>query len=122
MIFDLVEREFIWIDSIFKVKSKMPNNVCNNIQGVQAFSKVMVDLHKPNMYDLFTANAKARGNIVDNIEEADVAFVLEKTKEEIEQDAGIKSEDNVHETICNKENGRIEITPYDIEEIVGDFL
>lgn len=108
------------------MNGRMPNNVYNNIKGVESFAKVMVDLHKPNMYDLFTINAKARGNIVDNIKEADVAFVLEKTKEETEQDAayesGIKSEDNVHETICNKENGPIEITPYDIEEIVGDFL
>lgn len=139
MIFDLLEREFIWIDSTFKPNGKMPNNVYNNIKGVEAFAKVMVDLHKPNMYDLFTINAKARGNIVDDIEEADVAFVLEKTKEEAEQEAkieskeegqqqescieaGIKSKDNAHETICDKENGRIEITPYDIEEIVGDFL
>lgn len=30
-----------------------------------------------NGYDLFTLNAKARGNIVDNVDDADVAFVLD---------------------------------------------
>lgn len=101
MIFDLKEREFIWVDSVFKFNASLPNNVYNNVKGVRAYAKVMTDIHKTNMYDLFFINTKARGVLVENREEADVAFVLEKSdrKEEVK-----------------------EVTPYDIEEIIGEYL
>ena len=70
-------------------------NVESILPSVVVTCKAMVDVKKPNLYDLFTFNAKARGVITDNPDEADIRFGLD---------------DN-----CD-------VKPSDIDVIVGKYL
>ena len=99
VIFDLKERVFIWCDMALTadhVKAGYGGiNVESNLPSVVVTCKAMVDVKKPNLYDLFTFNAKARGVITDNPDEADIRFGLD---------------DN-----CD-------VKPSDIDVIVGKYL
>lgn len=99
VIFDLKERVFVWCDMALTVDHVRAGyggiNVESNLPSVVVTCKAMVDIKKPNLYDLFTFNAKARGIITDNPDEADIRFGLD---------------DN-----CN-------VKPSDIDVIVGKYL
>jgi hypothetical protein len=53
----------------------------------------MTGLNKPDLYDLFRMHAEARGEFVDNIEDADTVFSIEEG-----------------------------ITPFDTDVIVSEYL
>ena len=55
--------------------------------------KALTNLVKPNLYDLFRLHIEARGELVQDIEEAETIFSLNKG-----------------------------ITPFDIEKIISDFI
>lgn len=97
VIFDLVEKEFIWCDMGVNADAVRHNfggiNVESNIPSVIAVCKSMVNMKKPNLYDLFALNARCRGNIVDNKEDADIVFDLDG-----------------------------DVTPFDTDVIVGQYL
>lgn len=99
VIFDLKERVFVWCDMALIADHVRAGyggiNVESNLPSVVVTCKAMVDIKKPNLYDLFTLNAKARGIITDNPDEADVRFGLD---------------DN-----CD-------VKPSDIDVIVGKYL
>lgn len=99
VIFDLKERMFIWCDMALTADHVRAGyggiNVESNLPSVVVTCKAMVDVKKPNLYDLFTFNAKARGVITDNPDEADINFGLD---------------DN-----CD-------VKPSDIDVIVGKYL
>ena len=99
VIFDLKERVFVWCDMALTADHVRDGyggiNVESNLPSVVVTCKAMVDVKKPNLYDLFTFNAKARGIIIDNPDEADVRFGLD---------------DN-----CD-------VKPSDIDVIVGKYL
>lgn len=99
VIFDLKENVFVWCDMALTadhVKTGFGGiNVESNLPSVVVTCKAMVDVKKPNLYDLFTFNATARGVITDNPDEADIRFGLD---------------DN-----CN-------VKPSDIDVIVGKYL
>lgn len=99
VIFDLKERVFVWCDMELTADHVRAGyggiNVESNLPSVVVTCKAMVDIKKPNLYDLFTLNAKARGIITDNPDEADVRFGLD---------------DN-----CD-------VKPSDIDVIVGKYL
>lgn len=99
VIFDLRERVFIWCDMALTADHVRAGyggiNVESNLPSVVVTCKAMVDVKKPNLYDLFTFNAKARGVITDNPDEADIRFGLD---------------DN-----CD-------VKPSDIDVIVGKYL
>lgn len=99
VIFDLKERVFVWCDMALTADHVRAGyggiNVESNLPSVVVTCKAMVDIKKPNLYDLFTLNAKARGIITDNPDEADVRFGLD---------------DN-----CD-------VKPSDIDVIVGKYL
>ncbi len=76
MIIDLVERKVIWTDLGLKSNLNHCNNVHGNMSSLQLMSKAMTSLNKPNLYDLFKLHAEARGEIVDNIEDADTVFSI----------------------------------------------
>lgn len=99
VIFDLKERVFIWCDMALTADHVRAGyggiNVESNLPSVVVTCKAMVDVKKPNLYDLFTFNAKARGVITDNPDEADIRFGLD---------------DN-----CD-------VKPSDIDVIVGKYL
>lgn len=99
VIFDLKERVFVWCDMALTTDHVRAGfggiNVESNLPSVVVTCKAMVDVKKPNLYDLFTFNAKARGVITDNPDEADIRFGLD---------------DN-----CD-------VKPSDIDVIVGKYL
>lgn len=99
VIFDLKERVFVWCDMALTADHVRAGyggiNVESNLPSVVVTCKAIVDVKKPNLYDLFTFNATARGVITDNPDEADIRFGLD---------------DN-----CN-------VKPSDIDVIVGKYL
>ena len=50
------------------------NNLESNLSGVAATCYSVVNMHKPNLYDLINLHIKARGLRVENKEDADVIF------------------------------------------------
>lgn len=99
VIFDFKERMFVWCDMALTADHVRAGyggiNVDSNLPSVVVTCKAMVDVKKSNLYDLFTFNAKARGVITDNPDEADINFGLD---------------DN-----CD-------VKPSDIDVIVGKYL
>jgi hypothetical protein len=93
VIMDLVERTVIWTDLALTRHPEYYNNVEGNQKGMVLMGKALTTLRKPDLYDLFTLHAKARGELVDTIEQAD--------------------------TIYSVEQG---ITPFDIEQIMAEYL
>ena len=78
VIFDCVKKEVIWCDmnlSLDGCHSRCwGNNVESNLYGVAATCYSMVNMSKPNLYDLIDLHIRARGLRVDNKEDADVIF------------------------------------------------
>lgn len=81
VIFDCVEREIIWCDMNLTLNGCHfhygGNNLESNLSGVAATCYSMVNMKKPNLYDLIDLHIRARGLRVDNKEEADVVFDIE---------------------------------------------
>jgi len=92
VIIDLKEKKIIWTDLALS-KEPLWNNVEMNQRGMVLMGKGITLLHKPNLYELFSLHAQARGIIVDNMEEADTIFSLTEG-----------------------------ITPFDIDVINSEFL
>lgn len=99
VIFDLKERVFIWCDMALTADHVRTGfggiNVESNLPSVVVTCKAVVDVKKPNLYDLLMFNVKARGIITANPDEADIRFGLD---------------DN-----CD-------VKPSDIDVIVGKYL
>jgi hypothetical protein len=95
IIIDLKERKVYWADINIKDRNKIvPNNAISNISVVGLAGKSITEMVKPDLYDLFDHHIKSRnGEMVENMEEADVIF---------SEDRGV--------------------TPYDIDEIVNEYL
>lgn len=93
LIIDCLERKVIWVDLALKARPMFSNNIGNNRNNIGLVCKAMVNLKKPNLYDLFALHAKGRGKLVDNIKEADTIF---------SEDKGI--------------------TPYDLDKVSAEFL
>ena len=99
VIFDLKERVFVWCDMALTADHVRAGyggiNVESNLPSVVVTCKAIVDVKKPNLYDLLMFNVKARGIITANPDEADIRFGLD---------------DN-----CD-------VKPSDIDVIVGKYL
>ncbi|PYY29102.1 TerD family protein [Paenibacillus illinoisensis] len=93
VILDLVDRTVIWTDLALTSHPDYYNNVEGNEKGMVLMGKAMTGLRKPDLYDLFMLHAKARGELVDTLDQAD--------------------------TIYSVEQG---VTPYDIEQIMAEYL
>ncbi|ETT50127.1 TerD family protein [Paenibacillus sp. FSL H7-689] len=93
VIMDLVERTVIWTDLALTRYPDYYNNVEGNQKGIVLMGKALTTLRKPDLHDLFMLHAKARGELVDTIDQAD--------------------------TIYSVDQG---ITPYDIEQIMAEYL
>jgi hypothetical protein len=78
LVIDLKERNIIWMDLTIASRQNMYNNTHSTYSSVGAMGKAITSLKKPDMYTLAYLNARARGTIVDNPEEADVKFTVEK--------------------------------------------
>ncbi|MEK4277128.1 TerD family protein [Paenibacillus sp. FSL R7-0026] len=93
VIMDLVERTVIWTDLALTSHPDYYNNVEGNQKGMVLMGKALTNLRKPDLHDLFMLHAKARGELVDTIDQAD--------------------------TIYSVDQG---VTPYDIEQIMAEYL
>lgn len=123
VIFDCVERIFIWCDMNLAVSSTRcgGNNLESNLKGVTATCYALSHLNKPNLYDLIYFNAFARGQIVTDRNDADIIFSNDKTipyevVEEINPINGLP-----HRVVKDKNDVPI-ITAYDIDYYVGKML
>lgn len=123
VIFDCVERKFIWCDMNLGIESSKygGNNLESNLSGVNAVCYAMTHLNKTNLYDLAMINAIARGNIVNDRNKADIIFSNDTTvpfEVIVEKDAETGEEKNV---IKNKPNVPI-ITAFDTDYVMGNLL
>lgn len=78
-IFDLVERQVIWVDIALTRNPNWYNNVAGNLYGIQLSLKSMVELNKPTLYDLLLLHVEARGQLVDKPELATTRFSASDT-------------------------------------------
>ena len=133
VIFDCVRREFIWCDmnlSLTGVHTHIGgNNVESNISGITAVCYSMVNMQKPNLYDLITLNVRARGEFTSDREEADLVFDVEQWTEtytnETESDEQKTDQRRADEQeIEHDEKSRYVkvITPYDTELFMREYL
>ena len=123
VVFDCVERKFIWCDMNLGIENSYygGNNLESNLSGVTATCYAMTHLNKPNIYDLATLNAIARGTIVDSRNEADIIFsndtaipfeiVVEKDEKTGEEKRVVKDKLNIPI-----------ITAFDADYIMGNLL
>lgn len=74
-IFDVVERQVIWVDIALTRNPSWYNNVAGNLYGIQLSLRALVDLNKPTLYDLLLLHAEARGKIVEQPELATHQFI-----------------------------------------------
>lgn len=83
------------------------NNLESNLSGVAAVCYSMVNVKKPDLYDLIALNVMGRGVLVDNREDADIVFDTELYLN--------------NDTVEN-ERDKMVITPYDTELFMGEYL
>lgn len=111
VIFDCVKRKFIWCDmnmSLSGIHANIGgNNLESNLSGVAAVCYSMVNVKKPDLYDLIALNVMGRGVLVDNREDADIVFDTELYLN--------------NDTVEN-ERDKMVITPYDTELFMGEYL
>ncbi|WP_078414766.1 TerD family protein [Priestia abyssalis] len=92
-IVDLQERKVIWTDLSLTRDLEYDNTIEANQTGMVLVGKSMTTLVKPNLYDLFRLHMEARGELVENMDEADTIFSLDKG-----------------------------MTPFDIEAILAEYI
>ena len=123
VIFDCVERKFIWCDMNLGIERSHHGgiNLESNISGVTATCYAMTHLNKPNIYDLAMLNAIARGTVVDSRNEADIIFSNDTTipfEIVVEKDEQTGEEKRV---VKDKPEVPI-ITAYDLDYFMGQLL
>lgn len=96
LILDLEQRQVIWTDLSLKRNLSHVNNVHGNRSSLSLLCEAMVTLKRPNLYDLFDLHVQARGRYVQGTEEVQTAFSAEPFEGAI--------------------------TPYDIDQIMADYL
>jgi hypothetical protein len=105
VMFDLVERKAIWMDIATKERNHFGgNNTHSNRPTIEEMVQCFVDsANKANLLELCTMHTIARGEAVEDINEADVVFTT---------DRGFTPE----------REGVAVVTPYDINDINADFI
>ncbi len=123
VIFDCVERKFIWCDMNLGIESARygGNNLESNLSGVNAVCYAMTHLNKTNLFDLVMLNAVARGTVVTDRNEADIIFSNDKT---VPYDIVVeKDETTGEEKRVVKEKPEVPIiTAYDTDYAMGNLL
>ncbi|MEM7474296.1 MAG: TerD family protein [Planctomycetota bacterium] len=75
VIVDAETRQIYWADLGLKSLSQI-NNASKNSVGFSQIGKAIVGIRKPALYDLLSMHAEARGEVVEQAEEADTRFQL----------------------------------------------
>ena len=84
LIIDAKERRVIWTDLSLKQRPTW-NNARNNAHNVGLICKAMVELRKPNLYDLLSMHVEGRATkIVTDPTKADVVFSSETTPYDVD--------------------------------------
>jgi hypothetical protein len=109
VIFDLETREVIYCDMGSRLPNRSSINNVNNDRSMNKYCETMSNLSilKPTLHKLFSLHATSRGELVDNVEDADIAFMSEVL--EVKTD----SEDT---------NVPTQILPYHMDEIMANYL
>lgn len=76
-IFDLQEKQVIWADMSLTRWPFWFNTVAANLWGIQLTMRSLVELSKPNLYELLKLHAEARGELVANKKGADTVFSVD---------------------------------------------
>lgn len=93
-VIDVVDRQITWADIALRNSRRLQNMVETNSVSLATMGQAIMDLHKPNLGELFMCHVDGRGgNLVDTPEEADIVF--------------------------SPTQG---ITPYDVDEIVAKWI
>lgn len=125
VIFDCKERKFIWCDMNLGLNENRTynggNNLESNLYGVGATCYAMTHLNKANLYDLIMLNAKARGMLTTDRNEADIIFSNDTTApvevvETEDERTGIKK------FVQREKNDTKIITSFDIDYFMGQML
>ncbi len=74
LVIDVVDRVVIWCDMALRSHPNFRNNVAGNLKGINTTVRSLVELRKPNLYDLFRLHAIARGEEVATPDSADTVF------------------------------------------------
>lgn len=86
IVFDLAEGTAVWCDMALRHHPNFHNSVSTNLKGIALTMRAMMELNKPNLYDLFSLHARARGDMMDSVEAAETVFsVAAGTPFEIER-------------------------------------
>lgn len=123
VIFDCIERKFVWCDMNLGVSHSGfgGNNLESNLRGVTATCYGLTHLNKPNIFDLVSFNAVARGTVVTDRNEADIIFSNDKKipyeiVEVVDEETGITKRE-----VKDKTNVPI-VTAYDLDYYFGQLL
>ncbi len=74
-LFDLHEREVIWLDMEGQSNTfNGGNNVASNKASLKQIAEIAIKSKNLSLYDLLKLHAESRGNVVDKIEDADVIY------------------------------------------------
>ena len=93
-IFDIVKMEYVWCDINGNVSAR--SNCRTALNQITGLCYALCNMHKATLYDLIEMNIKAReGVLVDNIKDADIVF---------------------------DEGPSADVTPFDIDTIIGNYL
>jgi hypothetical protein len=76
LIIDAKERKVVWMDLGLKQRPSF-NNALNNSKNIGLVCKAMMELRKPNLYDLLSMHVAARGVLTTDARKADVVFSSE---------------------------------------------
>lgn len=76
---DLETMEMIWIDMVIKDNCQFCSSQSKNRNTTYLTLKNVLSTSKANIYDLAVLNAKARGELVDNPEDADIIVSMDGT-------------------------------------------
>ena len=74
LILDLVERKVVWTDIALRRNPGWVNNVEGNYNTMTLMGRAMTTMVKPDLYELFSLHAQARGTLVGEATQADTIF------------------------------------------------
>lgn len=76
LMIDIETRDVIWCDMGLRRNPDWNNNVHGNMSSIALTLQAMVNLNKPDLYELFLLHAAARGELVWSEEEAETTFLV----------------------------------------------
>lgn len=132
-VIDVENRKLIWTD-LGSGYSDYSRTILDNKSRTSIILESLVKTTKPNLFELVSMNAHARGEIVDDIKEADIIFIADKDKLDDNDtlrsrivEKVIQSVDEngnaIEETVEDVETYEAQVvTPYDTAYITSELL